>query len=79
MMIVTPWDTTINTDYVRQFVIRQNPQSMAPGREFVLFAEFGKGDESPICEGTHTRCRATLDEILVKMTFPGEYPHYIGT
>jgi hypothetical protein len=33
MMIVTPWDTTINTDYVRQFVIRQNFQSMAPGRE----------------------------------------------
>ena len=53
MMIVTPWDTTINTDYVRQFVIRQNPQSMAPGREFGLYAEFGKGDESPVCEGTH--------------------------
>jgi hypothetical protein len=76
MMIVTPWDTTINTDYVRQFVIRQNPHT-AQGREFVLYAEFGKSDEALVCQGSRAKCRATLDGILVRMNFPGGQPHYI--
>ena len=79
MTIVTRWDTAINTDYVRQFVVRQTRTVANPNRAFALYAEFSNGDEALVCEGTRAKCRTILEDILVRMTLPGEQSYYIET